>query len=126
MAYFFGDLGSAGDLLTAGASQLVGLKFDRDQERESDDFGLDLMVKTRIEPGAFPDFFTRLPGGNMPDWFLTHPDPQERADDLREKIDALSAIEDPWEPPSLEALQAPCHLTETPPEAPPETVPDAD
>lgn len=118
VAYFFGDLGSAGDILTVGASQLIGLKFDRDQERESDVFGLDLMVKTGIEPGTFPNFFTRLPGGSMPDWFLTHPNPQERADELKEKIAALSTIEAPWKPPSLEALQAPCHAPTKPTDAP--------
>ena len=109
LAYFFGDVGTSGELFVQGASEMVGLKFDRDQERESDVFGLELMTRTGIRPGRFPDFFTRLPGGSMPDWFLTHPDPEDRADELRERIAAMAEIANPWQPPSLDALQSPCH-----------------
>ncbi len=109
ISQIFGDVGGIADVFAVEALSVVSLKFDRDQERESDDFGLDLMTRAGFDPKTFPAFFTRLPSGGVPAWFSTHPDPEDRAEELTEKIAELPPLSDPAEVPTLEVLQGPCH-----------------
>ena len=100
--------GSVGDLVVSGGLGLTELGFDREDESESDVYALELMLKVGMDPTRFPDFFTRLPGGSIPDWFLTHPEPESRAEALREMIDARRPLDITWGGPSIEDLRAPC------------------
>jgi predicted Zn-dependent protease len=90
--------GSLGDALeeyvgVAGvAAQLLLLKYSRDQERQSDQLGVEyaseLGYDTRDMAGFF-DTLARLSpaGGRLPAWVSTHPEPDER----RETILQLTA-----------------------------------
>ena len=110
-----GDMSGIGDVLAVQGFSLAERSFDRGQENESDEFGLELMKKVGYRPGRFPDFFDRLDNGHGPEFLSTHPDPAERAADLREKIKQGHAPANPISPPSLERLQAPCHTQPLPP-----------
>jgi len=111
IASLFGDIGTIAEAGAAHATLLVDQSFDRDQESESDHFGLDLMLKVGYAPKDFPTFFERLPESGVPEWFSTHPDPERRAVELRERLAEMRFPSDQiWvEPPTLEQLQAPCH-----------------
>ena len=109
MAQLFGDVSGIGEAMTVGALDLVETGFGRDQERESDEFGLDLMRRVGYEPRDFPSFFGRLPDRGMPEFLSTHPDPGQRAETLRQAIAELRPLDSPVAPPTLEMLKAPCH-----------------
>jgi predicted Zn-dependent protease len=67
--------------------------FNRDQEREADDIGLELMVKAGYTPLGAPEVWDQLlaeaKAGTAERTssflFATHPEPEERLDALREK-----------------------------------------
>ena len=79
--------------LTNLALQASIFAFSRDQEREADDIGLELMVKAGYTPLAAPEVWEQLlveakagtaeRASNI--LFATHPEPEERLDTLREK-----------------------------------------
>jgi predicted Zn-dependent protease len=50
----------SGTAAVAMGQQLVGLKFDRDQESEADKFGVRLAYDAGFRPEAIGDFFKRL------------------------------------------------------------------
>jgi predicted Zn-dependent protease len=110
MATIFGDIGTIAEAGAAHATLLIDQSFDRDQESESDQFGLDLMLKTGYAPKNFPAFFERLPDSGVHEWFSTHPDPERRAKELRARLAEIRFPSDQiWvQPPTLEQLQAPC------------------
>ncbi|MBW2317188.1 MAG: M48 family metalloprotease [Deltaproteobacteria bacterium] len=73
----------------AGVAQFgVGmffLKFSRDNERQADNLGVEYAIKAGFDATNMANFFSTLrrlhPSSNrdgLPDWFSTHPDPQER------------------------------------------------
>ncbi len=73
---------------------LLFLKFGRDDEREADDLGLRYAVRLGYDAAEGAKAFRMLdllarqePGGRMPSWLSTHPDPGDRYRRL------LSAIE---------------------------------
>lgn len=108
IAYVFSDAAGLASTLADGALDLVSLGFDRDQERESDDFGIALMHAAGYDATRFPDFFARLPAHGTPQWLTTHPDPGDRAATLRQTIATLPARTNPTVPPTLARLRAPC------------------
>jgi predicted Zn-dependent protease len=80
-------LGASGaDILQLGsqASQLMFLKYSRDDERESDELGVEYAAKTNYEAAEGADFFNTLErlsaksGQSIPTWQSTHPDPSGR------------------------------------------------
>lgn len=93
-------------LLTGGSdvhyfAQSVGylseLDYDRDQEREADHQGLELLVRANIDPRGLASFFERLreSGGVAPPELLsTHPDPGNRAAAVREAARDVSAAKE--------------------------------
>jgi predicted Zn-dependent protease len=105
--------GSAGSLDSVAAASvgLVALRFDRDQETESDDYGAALLTRAGISPHGLADFFERLPEGPVPAWFLTHPEPTARAQRLRARLGPRPMPPETSPLPPLEALQAPCQLS---------------
>lgn len=57
--------------------------FDRDQEKEADEFALQLLEKSGIHPKHMESFFKKindLHDVNMPEIFMTHPDSDKRAE----------------------------------------------
>ena len=71
--------------------QLLFLRFSRDHEREADNLGVEYASKTGYDTNAMASFFETLErmhpseGGGIPDWFSTHPDPQDRIRAVRTK-----------------------------------------
>lgn len=65
----------------AVAQDLTHSAYDRDQERESDSRGLELLSRADIDPRGMSQFFERLAktSPTLPTLLSTHPDPGDRA-----------------------------------------------
>ncbi|MFT7625347.1 MAG: putative Zn-dependent protease [Myxococcota bacterium] len=105
ISQFSGGLDIGGSVIL----NMLTMSFDRDQERQSDTYGLELMNRVGYSARGFPDFFDRLPDHGVPEWLSTHPDPGDRAEELRKQIEALSGGKPRVDPPPIAALKAPCH-----------------
>lgn len=63
---------------------LLFLRFSRDQERQSDQLGVEYSTKIGYDATHMSNFFATLyrlqkqSGQDLPSWFSTHPDPEER------------------------------------------------
>lgn len=83
------------------STYLMSLKFSREHESESDDFGFDLLVRAGISPKGMIDFFAKPPqkndsGTGLSDhleeklsFFATHPASKQRSERLRAKFLSL-------------------------------------
>ena len=77
------ELQRYGDFAGLGM-QLLFLKFGRDDERQSDELGVDYMTQLGYDPAELADVFGLLArksgseGGALPAWASTHPQPEER------------------------------------------------
>lgn len=83
--------GSAGVAILIG--QLVSLKFSRSDESEADALGVRLMAQAGYDPRAMVEVMEILrrasaPGG-PPEFFATHPNPENRAARIRDEIARL-------------------------------------
>jgi predicted Zn-dependent protease len=80
------------ELMTAfglGAQLGVALPFSRAHESESDIIGLDLMAKAGFEPRQAVNLWQNMAaqgGAGMPEFMSTHPAPETRIKDLRDKL----------------------------------------
>ncbi|MEP3630497.1 MAG: M48 family metallopeptidase [Hyphomicrobiales bacterium] len=86
-----GDVGGIfEDALVQGAGILT-LSYNRDFERQADDYSVTLMQRAGRDPLAVTSFFekiaSKLESKNniFPDWLSTHPSSKERIERLREK-----------------------------------------
>lgn len=87
-------IGSGGDPSMAQIANVVGqysnMKYGRDQELESDDFGVKLMVEAGYEPEALigvMDILEEASGGSrVPEFQSTHPSPDNRREQIRAAI----------------------------------------
>jgi predicted Zn-dependent protease len=93
--------------IAQAAGQVTGLSYDRSQESEADEHGVDLLVKANIDPRGLSTFFGRLAEGSAtpPELLSTHPDPGTRAELVAEAVSAGGPYKK-LPPPSA----APCHL----------------
>jgi len=79
-----------GSILQAGsqATQLLFLSYSRDNERESDELGVEYAALAGYEASEGAEFFRSLErigeqrGGGVPTWQSTHPDPGDREQDI--------------------------------------------
>ncbi|MSR07354.1 MAG: peptidase M48 [Gemmatimonadetes bacterium] len=82
------------------ASQGLGvlfLKFSRDNESQADQLGLRYMRKADYDPRELPKIFVMLgreseigsSGGKVPEWLATHPNPENRLEQINQQIAAL-------------------------------------
>ena len=86
---------ASGDYNTAQAAQMIGnivnMKYGRDQELESDDFGVRIMLEAGYnaeELIGVMDILERASGGNRQSEFMsTHPSPENRRERIREAIE---------------------------------------
>lgn len=91
-------LGSGGDHSVAQIASVVGnytsMKYGRDQELESDDFGVLLMMEAGYDPTALigvMDVLEKASGGSrVPEFQSTHPSPANRRDKIRAAIKRYS------------------------------------
>ncbi|PKD44337.1 M48 family metalloprotease [Rhodohalobacter barkolensis] len=81
-----------GDILGIGsqAAQLLFLSYSRDDERESDQLGVEYASMQHYKAAEGAQFFVSLErmseqaGQSLPNWQSTHPDPAERANSIPE------------------------------------------
>jgi len=71
-------------------TQLLFLKFSRDDERQADQLGVEYSSKMGYDAVEMSEFFKTLerlspPGGSLPAWQSTHPDPGNRVNDTRKQ-----------------------------------------
>ncbi|MDZ7779405.1 MAG: M48 family metalloprotease [Gemmatimonadota bacterium] len=87
------DVRQLGGLLSAGM-QLINLRYSRGDETQSDELGLRYVSLVGYDPTAMIGVFEMLAQaggsgqeeGRIPEWQLTHPYPENRADNIRARI----------------------------------------
>jgi len=84
IAMLVGDVDALVVLLAEGASQLDGLSHSRDMETEADIFGVDLLKRAGHDAEGLARFLESLESQPVPELLSTHPDPLERASEIRE------------------------------------------
>ncbi len=88
-AALFG-LGSLGDLAAVGATQLLSLKFGREDESEADALGLLLAAQAGYNPAAGVSLWQKMgkatAGKAPPQWLSTHPAGETRIRDIQGKL----------------------------------------
>lgn len=91
-------IGSGGDHTMAQVANVVGnslnMKYGRDQELESDLWGVKLMIEAGYDPNALirvMDILEDASGGQkVPEFQSTHPSPENRREKIREAIERFS------------------------------------
>lgn len=89
------DLAQLAGALNQGLG-LLFLKWGRDQESQSDELGFRYMMRTEYDPREADDMFQvllRVGEGSdrLPSWASTHPFPEDRIAQARQRVDTLSA-----------------------------------
>jgi len=87
-------IGSGGDHSMAQIANVVGsyasMKYGRDQELESDNWGVKLMLESGYDPEALivvMDILEEASGGNkVPEFQSSHPSPENRREKIKEAI----------------------------------------
>jgi predicted Zn-dependent protease len=86
-ATVFGNVPAVADVLGASGSLLL-LKYSRDDERQSDELGVEYATKIGYDTRPMADFFQTLEmlsgDQRLPGWASTHPDPGDRHDTVLE------------------------------------------
>ncbi|MBP6398719.1 MAG: M48 family metallopeptidase [Saprospiraceae bacterium] len=88
-------IGTGGDQALTQVANMVGqyssMKYGRDQELESDDFGVRLMVEAGYDPHQLigvMDILEEASGGQkVPEFQSTHPSPENRREKIKAAID---------------------------------------
>lgn len=77
-------------MLSRFVGNMVNMKYGREDELESDDYGVKYMVEAGYDPEAMIDVMRILKeasgGGNQPEFMSTHPSPDNRIEKLKEVI----------------------------------------
>jgi predicted Zn-dependent protease len=84
LALMLGSVDDSIATLAASASQLDGLAHSREMENEADKFGFVLLKRIGKDPDGMARFFEDLGSQPVPELLSTHPDPAERAQQIRE------------------------------------------
>jgi predicted Zn-dependent protease len=84
--------------LAAQGLGLLFLRFSRDDERQSDELGVEYSTKVGYDAREMANFFYTLDKmqgqseqGGLPDWFSTHPNPADRVVDVRKEAEKKQA-----------------------------------
>ncbi len=88
-------IGTGGDQALTQVASMVGqyssMKYGRDQELESDDFGVRLMIEAGYDPTQLigvMDILEEASGGQkVPEFQSTHPSPENRREKIKEAIE---------------------------------------
>ena len=86
-----GDAGEVERFLAGNAAGLASMTFSRDQEREADEGGVDLIYRAGLDPTGLARFMEVLSAqeglaGAIPSFLSTHPASDERAEELGELV----------------------------------------
>ncbi len=90
-------LGSLGDFAAANASQLMSLKFSRDDESQADALGLVMAARAGYDPAAGVTLWQKMGAaqkGAPPQWLSTHPAGETRIKDIEARLPALKPVFD--------------------------------
>lgn len=82
-------------LLGMGVQVGVILPYSRTHEREADLVGLDLMARAGFDPRAAVDVWQAMQqraGGRPPEWLSTHPHPDSRIAEIRDRLPQALAL----------------------------------
>jgi len=92
-------LGNLGDLAAQGASQLLSLRFSRDDESEADALGLVMSARAGYDPRAGVSLWQKMGQasgadgkGAPPQWLSTHPAGATRIKDIEARLPALLPV----------------------------------
>ncbi len=98
----FGDITGIGALAVAAGRTLTTLHYSRETETEADREGLRLLQAARIDPADMVRFFETLKkhtgGGELPAYFSTHPDTDERLAKMKTLAAATPGSSEPLLP----------------------------
>ena len=91
-------IGSGGSQSAAQIANMVGqmtsMKYGRDQELESDEFGVRIMIEAGYDPHnliGVMDILEKVSGGSrVPEFQSTHPSPENRREKIKEAIEKYS------------------------------------
>jgi predicted Zn-dependent protease len=88
-------LGSLGDAAAASASQLLSLKYSRDDESQADALGLIVAAQAGYDPKAGVSLWQKmssLSGGKPAPWLSTHPAGEKRIADIEARLGKLTPV----------------------------------
>lgn len=81
---------AASGAIAAAIGQLATMRFSREDELEADHLGVRLMAEAGYDPAAMLEVLDVLSGGaRVPEFFSTHPSPEDRRDRIRARIEEL-------------------------------------
>lgn len=87
------DPSTLGQIAAQIAGQLAGLQFSREYETEADEHSVDYLSKTQYACNGAAFFFIKLnaadQGGRPPEFLSTHPNPENRIENINEKAQSL-------------------------------------
>jgi predicted Zn-dependent protease len=93
-AAIFG-LGGAGRMMADMGTQLLTLKFSRDDETEADIVGMDLAARAGYDPAAGVSLWRKMlaaSGGKQPEFISTHPAGDTRIKDIQAKLPKVQPL----------------------------------
>ena len=88
-------LGSLGDAAANLGTQLLTLKFSRDDETEADLVGMELAARAGYDPAAGVTLWEKMQQaskGAPPQWMSTHPSSGSRIGEIREKLPKVQPL----------------------------------
>ncbi len=96
-------LGNAGDALLGMGSQLLTLKFSREDESEADLVGMELAARAGYDPRAGVSLWQKMAAaakGAPPQWMSTHPSSDSRIHDIQANLPKVQPLFDRAPKPS--------------------------
>jgi predicted Zn-dependent protease len=88
-------LGAIGDAAANLGTQLLTLKFSRDDETEADLIGMELAARAGYDPAAGVSLWEKMKKasqGAPPQWLSTHPSSASRIDEMRDKLPKVQPL----------------------------------
>lgn len=99
LALLFGKMGSVTSVLVNQADNLKSLKYSRKLEHEADRQGAELLMQRGIDPAGFIGLLNRLkesaPTGSYPEFLASHPDTDNRIEEIKDLSKNASLKENP-------------------------------
>lgn len=104
------DPGQAGAVLAQVAGTGAALKFSRSDESEADSYSVDYLAKTPYRCDGAAVFFEKLDSAGLvsgtPEFLSTHPNPENRVIDIKEKASELDCSTEYYAPASYADFKA--------------------
>lgn len=103
------DPGALEEIAGAIAGNLATLSFSRGFEEEADEYSVIYLAETNYQCNGAFSFFQKLidldQAGNPPKFLSTHPDPEDRIQDINEKAEEIGCDTTPADPSSYETFK---------------------